>query len=324
MGCAASSSTNVSPYKQEKNWAESRLEKNIADLRSKVRNKESLEFSNRIIFVLYGPPDSPTKRSAEYIAGKVNLPVLYPDQFIFNRDQHGSLERLSTTPHILNVSSRHLRRMTSSVVVDSTRQALLKISEEDQYRRGWVMYEYPDTASELRYFIKEQFKNVQVSLFFMEMDSETLALQLDRWDRYVDPLSKSSVHLRDTALPVKGVKGQARNEELIVEDFDEDEVCGEDLQQATTDEPDQPLLTSKDNLVKLKEDTVEAYKERLAKFEMRKIPIFYDNEDISYVIPGGSRTDVERELLRSIYKIHENNLREDYEKAILPTASSDD
>lgn len=80
---------------------------------------------------------------------------------------------------------------------------------------------------------------------------QTLALQLDRWDRYVDPLSKSSVHLRDTALPVKGVKGQARNEELIVEDFDEDEVCGEDLQQATTDEPDQPLLTSKDNLVKV-------------------------------------------------------------------------
>ena len=80
---------------------------------------------------------------------------------------------------------------------------------------------------------------------------QTLALQLAKWDRYIDPLSKSSVHLRDTTLSVKGVKGQARNEKLIVEDFDEDEFFGEDPPQATTDELDQPLLTSKDNLVKV-------------------------------------------------------------------------
>jgi hypothetical protein len=175
MGCGTSKrSPEPPPAATKKEMSPPpEYEKNVLALRNKVRNNEVLDFEKPIIFVLYGPPDSPTERSAEYLASKAGLPILYPCEYM-HRTINGQIETIKQSySKIPNVSSRQLRKMSSSVVADATRLSLSDLFyNNNKYKKGWIMYEYPDTSTEMKYFRKTLFKDVQIVLFFFDIDSE--------------------------------------------------------------------------------------------------------------------------------------------------------
>lgn len=171
MGSAASKTSPPEP--QQKLITSLEYKRSILSLRNKVRNNEVLEFENPIIFVLYGPPDSPTEQYAEYLSLKSGIPVLYPNDYLYNTHKGINDTIKHSSSKILNVSSRQLRKMNSSVVVDPTRAALSDLfRNDDRFKKGWIMYEYPDSAAEMRYFRTELFEGVQIAMLFFEMDSE--------------------------------------------------------------------------------------------------------------------------------------------------------
>lgn len=141
----------------------------LGGLRQQFQDDSStIKFGEKAMFVLYSPPEYPTHWAAKYLGGLLNIPVLYPDEYI--RQCIGSHE--ADKLHLKNMSSRYLLRQKSSTEESPTREALRRRIYQKDCENGCILYEYPETCRELKYVMKNIASHLKVYLLFLELDNE--------------------------------------------------------------------------------------------------------------------------------------------------------
>lgn len=136
-------------------------------IRDTFSNFHAINFGENATFILYAPPEYPTQWAAKYLGSCLKLPVLHPDEYITERN--GATKKLED---IENVSSQYLKRLPSDIEDGATRQALRRRLYNEDCAKGCILYEYPDTVSELRYLKDNMLSHMKVFLLFLEMDNE--------------------------------------------------------------------------------------------------------------------------------------------------------
>jgi hypothetical protein len=142
----------------------------LDNIRDMFSNERHVDFDEKAMFVLYAPPEYPTDWAAKYLGELLKLPVLHPSEYVHDPSQ----QVVGKSQSIKNMSSQYLLRQESQVEETPTRKALRKRLYQPDCERGCVVYEYPDTCSELRYVKENMASHLKVYLLFLELDNEVL------------------------------------------------------------------------------------------------------------------------------------------------------
>lgn len=186
----------------------------------------------------------------------------------------------------MNYSTRTLLRKASSINELTTRDKLLRRIQHEDCRKGFILYEYPDSITEMNYFKTMMVPHMRVELMFLKLNQETMQKLLHKFDRWVHEPSGRSYHLATS--PPRTISDE-RKPSIPMNMIDD-----------ITGEP----------LTKRHEDTVEYYKDQLYRYEIKEIPMYYEYEDNSHIINGGgTEKETHRALLKELYELKVSEVR---------------
>jgi hypothetical protein len=218
QGLAGSASASSSSLNKgdgdEKNQQQDILQDEINQTRSQLKTSNLILFPNPTVFIFFAPPEYPTVNAANFLSTYVNLPVIYPTEYIVDKQgrqyQHSQVIPLgegggwdgggggsTTSPispsnryptsrslrqpqhqqhqqslEILNVSTQRILRKSSSIQENPTRANLLRRIQQDDCERGFILYEYPDTITEMKHFKQVIAPHAKVEIIHLKLDNE--------------------------------------------------------------------------------------------------------------------------------------------------------
>jgi hypothetical protein len=225
------------------------LQTEIHQLRTQLKQEEKLvPFLEPIIFIFFAPPEYPTHRAATFLSQRMNLPVIFPFEYVTNIDRatgqtiemqrpagegeergrmgaedegeakgeeskgkdgegrevkeesksmgskgksdkskgkesksEGS-EGTERPPDpicgMMNVSTVKMLKRCSSIAENVTRERLRERIERDDCRLGFILFEYPDTIGEMRFFLEHMVPATRVEIIHLKLDNEVRSLTL--------------------------------------------------------------------------------------------------------------------------------------------------
>jgi adenylate kinase family enzyme len=256
----------------------------ISSIRQSIRTKGTIIPQEKIIFILFAPPEYPTINAAEYLSSKIQFPVIYPHEY--RVENHHLLRRQDSSSSQMNMTTRTLLRQSSSAQDEKdTRTRLMEriyatpvsdspsppLSPSGDCENGFILYEYPDTITEMKYFKEQIVPGYRVELIFLQLTNETMRALQYKFDRWVHPPSRRSYHMIYSPPKTIAVDLLPPSAENMIDD-----VTGEALVQEPNDLP-------------------ETYKERLFQYQIREIPMFFEFQECAHEVPGGiSQDDVHK------------------------------
>ena len=194
-------------HSSSSNSSNNLLANEINELRSQLKAHQTIPFPHPIVFILFAPPEYPTVHAAEYLSKHVNLPVIYPEEYIVDKyGQYSSLQHggggqqqgnqryhqshhqqdhyqplplpipqqqpLRQSLDLLNVSTRKLLKKASSIQENPTRVNLFSRIQQEDCQNGFILYEYPDTITEMKYFKNFMIPNCKIEIIHLKLDNE--------------------------------------------------------------------------------------------------------------------------------------------------------
>jgi adenylate kinase len=229
----------------------------VTSLRHSIRANGTIQPQQKIVFVLFAPPEYPTTNAAEYLSKKINLPVIFPHEYLTELENHQRVQ------HLTNVSTRTLLRKSSSYHENMTRDLLWERINQDDCERGFILFEYPDTITEMKYFKSQMVPQMRVELIFLQLNHEVMRHLQYKFDRWVHLRSGRSYHMIYRPPKTISVDLLPPSHENMIDDE-----TGEQLEQ-------------------LPDDLPEAYKAKLQQYQIKEIPMFYEFEECAHEVPGG-------------------------------------
>jgi adenylate kinase family enzyme len=147
---------------------EEKITEDVTAIRNSIQQKKMLEVQERTVFIIFGPPEYPTSNAAEYLKDHISIPLIHPCEYI--TELNGACETRVKT--VENVTKRTLLRKSSSIAENPTRHALIDRIRQEDCCKGFILYEYPDTVTEMRYFQSNIVPHMRVELIFLKLDNE--------------------------------------------------------------------------------------------------------------------------------------------------------
>jgi adenylate kinase family enzyme len=261
---SSSFSTSLHGNRSHSNSDHPQYLEEVSSLRHSLRQTGTIQPQEKLVFVLFAPPEYPTVNAAEYLSQKINLPVIYPHEYIIEEDQEEDSSSHHRIETITNLSTKILLRKKSSIQEISTRQLLHDRIVQEDCCNGFILYEYPETISEMKYFKTNLVPTMRVELIFLQLNHEMMRKLQYKFDRWVHLKSGRSYHLLFN--PPKNrsndlLSPPSSHENMI------DDITGEALVQLTDDLP-------------------ETYKEKFQRYQIKEIPMFYEFEECAHEVPG--------------------------------------